>query len=266
MIKPLVSIILPTYNRPTIIKEAIGALYKQSYKNFELILINDGSSLNYDESFLKKQKNIIYIKNKKSIGPAACRNLGVKNCTGEILLFMDDDIILHKDYLKIILSDLIKNKDIGAVCGRLFYPNKPNRGINENDKLKPIYEVKPSGDILLRSSLDTYGATESETLHAISVVPKKIFFDVGGFDERYIGNYTYVEPDFFKRIKNKGYKLIFDSKATADHLQIQEGGCRKMPHWRYSFYTIYNFIIFSMKFNKFKTIYKLPIFIWERLK
>ena len=96
-----ISVILPVYNSETTIEAAVKSILSQSFKDFELIIINDGSSDDTEQiinSF--KDKRIKYIKNVKNIGLIASLNIGIKFSSSEYVARMDSDDISHPSRLK----------------------------------------------------------------------------------------------------------------------------------------------------------------------
>ncbi|MCK5306495.1 MAG: glycosyltransferase [Candidatus Omnitrophica bacterium] len=137
----LVSIIIPTYNRARIIKRAVKSVLEQTYTNFELIIIDDGSTDNTAEIINSyKDERVIYIKNNKNSGQTIARNIGLKKAKGEYIAFLDSDDEWHIDYLEkqvAVLNEL--SDEYGLVyckCKRLVN-NKasfiPSRIIKEED-------------------------------------------------------------------------------------------------------------------------------------
>jgi glycosyltransferase involved in cell wall biosynthesis len=91
---PIVSVIIPTYNRAYLIERAIQSVLNQTYHNFEIIIVDDGSTDNTEEvikKFLKYDKRINYIKYEKNKGGSAARNTGIKAARGEYIAFQDSD-------------------------------------------------------------------------------------------------------------------------------------------------------------------------------
>lgn len=114
MLRPLVSIIIPTYNRLNLLKESIKSVKSQTYENIELIIIDDNSDeINYDILIAEfNTLNIIYHKNKKNEGATACRNKGIELATGEYISFLDsDDVILPIKIEKLVERALNSNAD-----------------------------------------------------------------------------------------------------------------------------------------------------------
>jgi len=113
MNKLMFSIIIPVYNLSDYIKETINNILNQKYKNFELILINDGSTDNTPnilKKFSNKYKNIKMF-NKKNGGVSSARNLGLKKANGKYIYFLDGDDKIENDLLSNAYSKL-KNNNI----------------------------------------------------------------------------------------------------------------------------------------------------------
>lgn len=107
---PLVSIIMPTYNRPEMLAEAIQSALTQTYSNYEIIVINDsGVDVENVVSSLNKKENILYIKHKDNKGLAAARNTGIKNAKGKYIAYLDDDDIFYANHLATLVKHLETN-------------------------------------------------------------------------------------------------------------------------------------------------------------
>ena len=114
-----VSVIVPVYNNGDYIDECLESITNQTYKNLEIILINDGSTDNTDtkiSSWRKKDKRIIYFSNSNH-GVSFSRNFGIKKSSGNYLTFIDADDIIAPDFIESLLKSMIKNKVDCSVCG-----------------------------------------------------------------------------------------------------------------------------------------------------
>ena len=108
----MISIILPTYNRSSILNQTIDCVLKQSYTDYELIIINDYSSDNTENVIKSYNDNRIkYLSNSKNLGCAASRQIGYEHSIGDILVFIDDDDVWAQNKLFKQMS-LIKNYDM----------------------------------------------------------------------------------------------------------------------------------------------------------
>ena len=97
---PLVSVIIPTYNRTDYLKITLNSVLSQTYKNIEIIVVDDGSEGDANKILCDSFSNVIYIKIKNSGGPARPRNTGIKAAKGELIGFTDDDDIWLPQKLK----------------------------------------------------------------------------------------------------------------------------------------------------------------------
>lgn len=129
MKKELISVVIPTYNRGFIIENSIRSVLNQTYKNIEVIIVDDGSTDNTEEVIKSiNDKKIRYFKLKVNRGACYARNYGVSKAKGKYIAFQDSDDIflpgkLEKQYVNLIKnnSDLdfcrirIVNKNISTV-------------------------------------------------------------------------------------------------------------------------------------------------------
>ena len=129
----MISIILPTFNRSHILASTINNVIEQTFVEYELIIINDGSSDNTEKiiyNFQLKDKLIKYIKNEKNIGCAESRKIGFEKSNGEIIVFLDDDDIWDKEKLMKQYS-LLKHTNYDMVISD-YYIEKDEKKIYKN--------------------------------------------------------------------------------------------------------------------------------------
>lgn len=110
----LISVIIPTYNRSNLIKETLNSVLAQSYKNWECIVVDDGSNDNTEElvkSYSKKDKRIKFYNRpqEKPKGASSCRNYGLEKSKGAFIQFLDSDDIISREKLSSQLKLLEKN-------------------------------------------------------------------------------------------------------------------------------------------------------------
>lgn len=104
------SIIIPVYNRPQEIKELLDSLTTQTYRNFEVLVVEDGSQIKCDgvvQDFIT-QLNIKYL-GKVNSGPGLSRNYGAEHASGDYLIFLDSDCIIPSHYLEEVHKSLTNN-------------------------------------------------------------------------------------------------------------------------------------------------------------
>ena len=174
-VKPLISVILPTYNRPENLKRALQSLKEQTFQYYEAIIINDGgidvSSI--IETFNEKN-NLIYLKHEFNKGLPAARNTAIGIAQGKYIAYLDDDDIFYPDHLK-VLYDTLENSDYQIAYTdsiRAVYRNINNK-LNLTQKEKFV-----SGDFSLeRLFVENY-------IPIICIMHRKdCLNEVGFFDE-----------------------------------------------------------------------------------
>ncbi len=109
---PVISVILPFYNRIDLVLRAIASVEEQTYKNWELIVINDGSTDSNVRLVEKKLSNItnaVYIRNSKNSGPSFARNRGIEQAMGTYIAFLDSDDEWLESKLEVQLAHMLKN-------------------------------------------------------------------------------------------------------------------------------------------------------------
>ena len=109
-----ISVIIPTFNRGNIISNSIKSVLNQTYQNFEIIVVDDGSTDNTKEEINKIRNNKIrYLKLKKNTGGSNARNIGIKYSHGQYISFQDSDDIFYPDKLEKQIKNIInENSDL----------------------------------------------------------------------------------------------------------------------------------------------------------
>ena len=133
---PNISIIMPIYNSENFIKESLNSLINQTFKNFEIICVNDGSTdntLNILNEF-KKKDNRIYIITQNNMGAGIARNVGMLKAKGDYLMFLDSDDIFEKKMLEeLFITIFVNNVDV-VICNSKNF-NSENKLFKKNYKI-----------------------------------------------------------------------------------------------------------------------------------
>lgn len=118
-----ISIIVPVYNVENYLERCVESILKQTYTNFELLLINDGSTDKSGElcdQLVSKNGNI-KVFHLENAGVSNARNVGIQNSTGEWITFVDSDDFITNDYLETLISAVDGDDSIGFSIGRLHH-------------------------------------------------------------------------------------------------------------------------------------------------
>lgn len=135
----MISVVLPTYNGSKYIREAIESILNQTYKDFELIVVNDASTdgtLDIVKEYAKKDKRVEIVANTTNQRLPRSLNIGFSICKGDYFTWTSDDNVLHRDAFEKLVWELENNADIafvfsceefidseGKVIGRRKHPN-----------------------------------------------------------------------------------------------------------------------------------------------
>jgi len=205
--KPVFSVIIPLYNKEKYISRAINSVLKQSFKDFEIIVVNDGSTDN-SLSVLKTIKDSrIRILNQKNLGASNARNKGIKKTKAPYIAFLDADDEYLPDFLSNIYELMQKYKKYS------FFATAYKR--ISSDSIKECYYGAKKISIV-ENFLAKMAKTGKIFIHISSVVIKKnVFDDVGGFFTRSKKNYggatIFEDIDLWIRISCK-YNMVFLNK------------------------------------------------------
>lgn len=138
--KPTISIILPVHNTSSYLEECLNSIHNQSFKNYELICVDDGSSDNSYEILKKYEKIITNCKviQQSNQGVASARNEGLRNVNGDYIIFIDSDDFIEYNYLERLYNESCNTNADVVICNFYRY--------YENSKLRlPVVCKKGSG-------------------------------------------------------------------------------------------------------------------------
>ena len=171
---PVVSVIIPVFNRSLVITRAINSVLHQSFKNFELIVVDDGSTDETEiilSSFINS--GAIHYFKQNNLGVSAARNLGASKAQGEWLAFLDSDDEWLVDKLQTQLDFFKINKNLQIAYGEELWIRN---GVKVNKK---IIHQKFGGWIFDKCIQQCFIAPSSVILKA------SLFLEMGGFDESF---------------------------------------------------------------------------------
>ena len=182
-----ISIIIPTYNSAQYICEAIESVLNQTYKDFEIIVVDDGSTDNTKEVIKPYLNKIKYIYQQNS-GPSAARNRGIKEAKGEYIAFLDADDIWLPQKLELQIKFMEKEKEVGLIFSDMILFNE--KGIIKNSFLKEKLffnklSIKPLSSTEKVIYDNVFNALLQENFIPTNtvIVKKECFNKVGFFDE-----------------------------------------------------------------------------------
>ncbi len=188
--KELVSVLLSTYNSESTIEESLISLLNQTYKNLEILIVDDGSTDNTEEickKFQLSDERILLFSNKKNIGLTKSLNSLAQKASGSLIARQDaDDVSLPERIEKQI--QFMNKKKLDAVTTRSL--------VKQNNKKRPGISFYIPNKLLINR--------KNPFIHGTLIIKKNIFKDIGYYDERF---YYAQDYKLFYDLLNKGYKV-----------------------------------------------------------
>lgn len=255
---PLVSIIMPVYNSENYIERAITSALAQIYTNYELIIIDDGSTDRSKEIIFKYKERLNYIY-QKNAGASAARNNGINNSNGELIAFLDADDMWYPEKLMYQVDAYINNPEAALIHTEVdkstsfdgYFPiiqedtkaiYKPFLNIFEFPNLKTpsvmipkkildrfgLFDIElPTAedkDLFLRCSYNEVVLYIPQKLVYCSVFPDSLSDDLRSYDDNIsvVNNFLLLHPEFYKNNK----KLVHTVKSRI-YCEYSEDLCYK---------------------------------------
>lgn len=248
-----VSVIIPTFNRGKVLLDTIKQVLKQTYDNLELIVVDQTNDEKYDVSkdlnkIVDERLRVFYVQPNSL---TAARNFGMDRAKGEIIMYIDDDVIVDKNLIKEHVKSY--KEEIVAVAGKITQKGHPQYdyvtffnmyGFQNGlfNAPKPTFcQTFPGGNMSFR---------------------RTVALKAGGFDNSFTGSSVREESEFAHRLLKFG-KIYYQPSANLIHLAIPFGGCRIYSHQYDNLDFYYNELRFV-----YKTVDKklIPMAILKRIK
>lgn len=198
--KDLVTVIIPTYKRADLLKEAINSVIKQTYKNIEIIVVDDNDPKSVYRKRTEKKinnyfnyENIMYIKHSKNKNGSAARNTGIKNSNGKYIAFLDDDDEFLPNKIEKQIN-LLKNSSKEYVAVYCRYGRYSNG--------KKVYESKydREGNLMY----DVLRLRSETHINSTMLIKSAAIKEINGFDTEFDRHQDYeFLIRFFRRYKIK---------------------------------------------------------------
>ena len=166
--KPLVSVLMTSYNREKFIASAIESVVASTYDNWELVIVDDGSSdntLNIAESYAQKESRIKIFRNEKNLGDYPNRNRAASLANGKYLKYVDSDDMLYPWGLKILVESMEQFPEAGwGLCSLMQDNDKPYPFQLDKENIfryhnfkSPLFHKAPLSSIIRKDAFDAVG-------------------------------------------------------------------------------------------------------------
>lgn len=201
---PLVSVIVPTFNRSSMLKDALKSIYAQTYREFEVIVINDsGEGVESLITAIDLEGRINYIRNRRNKERTYSRNIGLKIARGKYITYLDDDDRFYPDHLETLVEHL------EATDYKIAYTDAYRAWIEKEDG---EYVIKKR-DLPYSQDFDEDEILIQNYIPLICVMHERTCLDkIGLFDEELS---AYEDWDLWIRL-SRSYKFLHIKKVTAE--------------------------------------------------
>ncbi len=201
----MLSIIIPVHNGCAYLRKTIDAVLSSDYRDYEILVVDDAST---DESAdIVRARGVEVIPIATKLGPAAARNQGARHARGDILLFVDADVLVQPNTLTKVVKILNDNPDVAAVFGS--YDDSPS-------ELNFISQFKNLSHHFVHQHSSRAAATFWAGCGAIR---RRVFETTGGFDESKYSRPSIEDIELGNRLCRKGFRIVLEKDLQVKHLK-----------------------------------------------
>jgi len=249
----LISIIIPTYGRPDYLIRAIKSVQNQSYKNIEIIIVDDNGKGSKNQlktqykmkNYIEKDIKLNYIVHDKNLNGSAARNTGLKHSNGEYICFLDDDDEFLTDKLKKQYQKLEKLDSEWVAC----YTGH-SRVFNNNQKENYEYSPTKEGDILYQILTFKIDHVSGSSL----MVKKDTLIKINGWNTRLDRHQDY---EFIAKIADQGKIAVISEPQVIIHVHSgsnREKKFKKIEYTRLKYLESIQSYIDNLRLNEKRTV------------
>ncbi len=214
-----ISVITVSFNCRDLLVDCLKSVYNSDFKNFEVIVSDNGSSDNSRQEVKKLFPSAVFLENCKNLGFGAACNAGAKASSGDLLFFLNPDTEIKPEALSVLARFFSENKDAAVIGGKLLWPDgsfqdsykrffSPFFSMLELFEFHYYFKNNPMNR-KVNYEFEVFDKPQEVdfVIGAAMAVERNIFFESGGFDENFF--MYFEEIDLCKRIVHKGGKIFF---------------------------------------------------------
>jgi GT2 family glycosyltransferase len=200
-----ISIIVPVHNNPGDLDDCLSALIAASTAESEITVVDDAST--DDTASIAVQRGVRLLQLTKNSGPGAARNYGVRHSRGDILCFVDADVLVAANVVRRLIAAFDENPEVAAIFGS--YDSQPRET-----------GVVSQYRNLLHHFVHQNSNPEASTFWAgCGAIRRSVFEDIGGFDEKRFPQPSIEDIELGYRLRQSGYRILLDKSLQCTHLK-----------------------------------------------
>jgi GT2 family glycosyltransferase len=225
---PSSSIIIPTHNGVDHLRLCLASLEETLPEPFpgEVIVVDDGSDEDMRALLEEWQESIPHLKvvrNAQNRGFVASCNRGARAAKGDILIFLNDDTMPQKGWLKALLRTFREHPHVGAVGGKLIYPDGRLQEAGNFVFSDGSAANFGRDDRVIEAPLYNHVREVDYCSAALLATPRSLFSQIGGFDKRYEPGY-YEDTDYCFEVRKHGHRVYYQPESVVVHTEGGTGG------------------------------------------
>lgn len=203
--QPLISVIIPVYNGSKFLPRCLAAILASTYRSFEVIVVDDCSTDNSAE--IGRETGVRVLSMAQNSGPAAARNLAAQKAVGEILVFVDADVVVKADTIAQMVNRFKTQSEISALFGSYDDTPAEQNFLSQYKNLQHHFIHQTSN-----SEASTFWS-------GLGAIRREVFIGMGGFDCRKFGVPSIEDIEFGARLRRSGHRILLDKDIQAQHLK-----------------------------------------------
>ena len=242
---PPVSVVVATIGRDDLLINTVTRLLECDYGSFEIVVVDQTPEpTDRVRRFMDEHGSTVRYIHKDNPGLPEARNDGITASRGDIVVFVDDDVVADPGLIA-AHAGAYGEEGVSGVAGRVFPPGDSPPG----SEVRPrrIAKIRWFG-LVIRDNFDADVKTPAHHVRGCNMSFRRdVLLDVGGFDRRFGGSAHLEETDLAVRVRKAGGRLVFEPRARLVHLLESVGGCRpkNLKDW-FEWYG-HNFALFYLK-------------------
>jgi len=238
MLNSRVSVVIATYNRYKDLQECLNSIFDLKTRPHEVIVVDSDSA---DETKRLADSFPIKFACIKERNRQRARNIGIHMAEGDIVAFLDDDVVVSERWLEHIVSPYARS-GVGGVGGRVV-PYGKSGNFHVRTRKEDVGKVFKTGLVIGNFDLPLDNWVRVDSFIGCNMSFRKdLLLTVGGFDENYEGTGYRDDTDLCMRVRKMGYELIYNPKALVSH---KFKGKKVGSEW--SYWYVRNHVYFYLK-------------------
>jgi len=202
--RPRVSVVIPVYNAEATLAECLTRLCNSTYSDFEVVLVDDGST--DQTAVIAANFPVRIVPTEGRVGPGAARNLGARAAEGELLFFIDSDVMVRPDTVARVAAALEEDGGVAGVCGVQAAEMRHRNLVSQYKNLWMRWTyVRKRGDVPLFYT-------------TAAAIKRMAFLTAGGFDPGY-GTPNVEDTAFGQRLARLGIRIRVDPELEVEHVK-----------------------------------------------